>query len=214
MLLKPLIPWLLVALRVLLCPTIILGAYRHWPALGLTAIICAASLSDVFDGIFARRWQCISMFGSIADSLADTIFYLGVAAALWILFPATLRANRQLFAILIFVEAFRYVFDFWKFRKCASYHSYLARFWGTVMVAAVLSIFSLSGLSALSRIALIRVSILLGLLANLEGFVMSLILPRWQHDVHTIFRAINLRKRMAGTELLRSNGRLTNDAGY
>jgi phosphatidylglycerophosphate synthase len=41
-----------------------------------------AGLTDVFDGFLARRWGCVSRFGSRLDSAADNV--LGIAVAAWV----------------------------------------------------------------------------------------------------------------------------------
>jgi len=46
-----------------------------WTAL---ASLIAASLTDLFDGHLARKWQVVSRFGAMADPLMDKVFYLVV----------------------------------------------------------------------------------------------------------------------------------------
>ena len=43
-------------LRVLGCPVIVLGALRGWSGGWLAAIVVAALVSDIYDGVLARRW--------------------------------------------------------------------------------------------------------------------------------------------------------------
>jgi phosphatidylglycerophosphate synthase len=185
------IPWLLIVLRVLCCPLIVIAAYRDWPGPVLGLIILVALFSDIYDGIFARRWNCETSTLRVTDSIADTIFYLGVLAALWVLEPQVLRGNWKLLAALLSLEAFRYLFDLAKFRRAASYHSYLAKSWGLVLAVAVLGVLNFGGLRPLIWVALI-----LGIVVNLEGLAMSLMLPRWQNDVKTLRAAWVLRQQM------------------
>lgn len=102
-----------------------------------------------------------------------------------------LRGNWQLLAALFVTEAMRYGFDFWKFGKAASYHTYLAKCWGLVMAVAVIGVLSFSGLQWL-----ITVSLILGIACNTEGLAMSVVLPRWKNDVKTLAMAWRLRKTM------------------
>ena len=54
----------------------------HSPSPGLSwaalASLVAASLTDLFDGHLARKWQVVSRFGAMADPLMDKVFYLVV----------------------------------------------------------------------------------------------------------------------------------------
>jgi phosphatidylglycerophosphate synthase len=185
------IPWALIVLRMLGCPLIVLGAMRGWAGEWLGAIVVVALLSDIYDGVLARRWGGETAALRLSDSVADTIFYLGVLWALWLKEPGVLRGSWQLFVALFSFEALRYVFDFWKFGKAASYHSYLAKAWGLLIAVAVVGVFSFDGMRPMIRVALI-----FGIVVNLEGLAMSLMLPRWKNDVKTLGRAWELRKTM------------------
>lgn len=198
--LRSALPLSLTTLRLLLGPVIFLLAFaRRIPWL-MTICILVALLSDVFDGIIARRLGTTTEFLRRYDSIADTSFYCGVAAGAWILYPTTLRANAIGLGALLFLEAARHVFDRIKFRKAASYHSWLAKAWGLVLAAASIALmeFGIAG-------GWLRAAILLGILVNVEGLIISLVLPCWQHDVPTLWHALNLRKQArAGTVSPRS----------
>ncbi len=183
--------WTMVTLRVVLCPLIVWGAHTGWDRRWLGTIVLIALVDDIFDGVLARRWGCDTPALRLSDTLADTIFYLGVAAALWIREPDVLRENWVLLANLFVTEGARYGFDIWKFGKGSSYHTYLAKSWGLVMGVAVIGTLSFGGLHWL-----LTISIVLGIVCNAEGLAMSLLLPRWQNDVKTLAAAWRLRKQM------------------
>ncbi len=90
--------------------------------------------------------------------------------------------------MLLGLEGFRYAFDFWKFRKASSYHSYLSKFWGLVLASAILCALAMKGPQWL-----VTAAIVLGIIANLEGLTMSLMLPKWQNDVKTLGAAWRIR---------------------
>jgi phosphatidylglycerophosphate synthase len=185
------IPWGLIGLRVLGGPLIVLGAWRGWAGGWLGAMVAAALLSDIYDGILARRWGGETAGLRMSDSVADTIFYLGVVGALWIREPEVLRGNWPWWVGLFVIEGVRYGFDFWKFGKAASYHSYMAKAWGLLIAVAVVGVLSFGGLRWLIRVALV-----FGIVVNAEGLAMSVMLPRWKNDVKTLGRAWEFRKAM------------------
>jgi CDP-diacylglycerol--glycerol-3-phosphate 3-phosphatidyltransferase len=121
------IPWIMAAARAALGPVLILGAACRWNGIALACLIVAALLSDIFDGVLARRWQCDTPGVRLFDTMADTVFYVGAAVALWIAHPEVLRAHAVMLKILFALEAARLAFDVAKFGKPASYHSYLAK---------------------------------------------------------------------------------------
>lgn len=185
---RQIIPWWMAAVRTGLGPVILIGERCNWSGCGLAALVLSALASDIFDGILARRWKCDTAGLRLFDSMADTVFYLFVALALWTGRSAALRENAPLLLALLGLEATRYVVDLSKFGKPASYHSYLAKSWGLVLAVAVVAAFGTSG-----GAMLIRVSLFLGLLCNAEGLAMSFILPRWTRDVKSIAAALALR---------------------
>lgn len=187
------IPWAMAAGRAVLGPVLIAGAACNGSGLALASLVITALLSDIFDGILARRWQCDTAGLRLFDSMADTVFYLCVAVALWIGQPQLCRANAGLMAALLTLEAMRFALDFAKFGKPASYHSYLAKAWGLVMAIAVVAV-----LASPHASGLIPVALLLGIACNLEGFAMSLLLPVWRKDVTSLRAALRLRDQMQG----------------
>ena len=186
---KRIIPWTMVWLRVVLCPAIVLGARRGWDGKWLGLIVLVALVDDIYDGILARRWGTDTEGLRRADSAADTVFYLGVAAALWFRETQLLRGNWHLLAALLTLEIMRHAYDLFKFRRAAAYHSYLAKTWGLVMGVGVIAVLSFGGPRWL-----VWMSLMVGIAANLEGLAMSLMLPHWRHDVKTLAVAWKLRK--------------------
>ena len=183
------IPWLMAAVRAALGPVVVLGERCNWSGTGLAAVVVSALMSDIYDGVLARRWKCDTAGVRLFDSIADTVFYLCVGFALWFGRSPALRDNAALLMLVIGMELAHYALDFAKFGKPASYHSYLAKAWGLVMAGAVVVAFATGG-GAL----LIRVSLAVGLLCKAEGLAMSLILPEWTRDVKAIAAAVRLRR--------------------
>ncbi len=59
---------------------------KGWLAIAATASLAIASLTDLYDGMLARKWNVVSKFGAMADPLMDKVFYLVVfPTLLWLL---------------------------------------------------------------------------------------------------------------------------------
>jgi len=75
------VPNALTLLRFLLIPVLVVllaqGAYYL-----AFAVFCVSALSDVADGVIARRWNARTRFGAIADPLADKLTMLAVTLSL------------------------------------------------------------------------------------------------------------------------------------
>jgi CDP-diacylglycerol--glycerol-3-phosphate 3-phosphatidyltransferase len=190
---KEQIPWAMAAGRALLGPVIIAGEACGWSGLALAGMVVTALVSDIFDGVLARRWRCDTAGLRLFDSMADTVFYVCVAIALAIGQPQIWRDNAALLAALLALEATGFGVALAKFGKPASYHSYLAKVWGLAMAIAVTAAFASAGASALMPVALA-----LGIACNVEGLAMSLVLPVWHKDVKTLRAAGRLRQQLVG----------------
>jgi phosphatidylglycerophosphate synthase len=182
------IPWGMAAGRAALGPVLIAGAACGWNPLALAGMVVAAMVSDIFDGVLARRWGTDTAGVRLFDSMADTVFYLCTAVALWVARPEVLRANAALLGALLALEVVRFAFDLAKFGKAVSYHSYLAKVWGLVMAVAVTAVFAMGRGNRLVAVALG-----LGIACNLEGLAMSMVLRVWRRDVKWIGEAWRIR---------------------
>ena len=189
------IPWAMAAIRALLGPIMVLGARSGWNAFAMAGGVVVALLFDIFDGVLARRWHCDTAAVRLFDTLADTIFYLGVAIALWTSHRGVLQQNATLLATLLSLEALRLAVDLVKFRRPASYHSWLAKLWGLIMACAVVIAFATPHASLFVAIALS-----IGILCDLEGLAMSFVLPEWRHDIKTLRAAWRIRKNLLSTD--------------
>lgn len=190
---KESIPWAMAAGRALLGPVLILSERSGWSGAALSWLVATALLSDIFDGVLARRWHCDTAGVRLFDSMADTVFYLCVAVTLWFHQPHILHENALLLGSVLVLEALRLVVDLGKFGKPASYHSYLAKAWGLVMAVAIMGTFAYTRASGLIPLALLA-----GVASNLEGLAMSLILPVWRKDVKTFTAARRIQRELAG----------------
>ena len=151
-------------------------------------------LSDVFDGMIARRLNVVTARLRVADSWADTSVYLCVAGAVWLRHRALLGPFFVPLLVVIGLMAVNWAVAMIKFGRALSFHAYSSKLWGLSLFAASVSLlgFSYAGWFLWAAIAV-------GIGGHLEGFAMTLILPRWAHDVSGIPEALRLRAEMAGT---------------
>ena len=116
------VPLALTALRALLAPVVILLAWMAPNPLAFGVCLSLAFLSDVFDGIIARRLGIATAGLRRFDSVADSVFYLAATGAAWLLYPDVIRRQWVALAALGIFELVRYIFDLAKFGREASYH--------------------------------------------------------------------------------------------
>ena len=141
------VPLALTLLRALLAPVIAVLAvfYPNNFAFGLCLVI--GFLSDVFDGIIARRLNVATVTLRRLDSVADSMFYIAAMFAAWRLHESQIREYIAPLIVLLTLELARYVFDYAKFKREASYHMWSSKFWGLTLFVGffVLLAFGIGG---------------------------------------------------------------------
>jgi CDP-diacylglycerol--glycerol-3-phosphate 3-phosphatidyltransferase len=186
-----LVPIALTALRALLAPVVVLLAVYHPTGAAFGACLVTAFLSDVFDGIIARRLGIATPNLRRLDSIADSIFYLAAVFAAWHLHRDVILDHGAALAVLAALELARYGYDLRKFGREASYHMWSSKLWGIFLFGGffALLVFGLNGTA-------VALAIYAGIVADLEGLAISVILPQWQTDVPSFVHALRLRRRL------------------
>jgi phosphatidylglycerophosphate synthase len=180
---------LLTGLRALLAPVVVLLSLFAPLRLAFAVCLVAAFLSDIFDGVLARRLGIATANLRRLDSVADTLFYAACFFAAWHLYPAAITQHLGALAVLGTLEVMRYALDFLKFRREASYHMWSSKVWGIALFAGFFGLLVVG-----SSGAVVSCAIYLGILADVEGLLISLVLPRWQADVPTLVHALRARR--------------------
>ena len=154
--------------------------------LGLTA----AFLSDIFDGILARRIGVATERLRVADSWADGWFYVWIILAVCRTVPQIIHAFRIPLLAVITLQLFSYSIDLIKYRRIASFHAYTAKAWGISLFVATIALlgFRTGGVY-------LWAVIWMGVLSNLDGIAIKSVLPEWRRDVPSFFHALKLRRR-------------------
>ena len=182
------VPLALVYLRFLLAPVmLLLAVYQPLPA-AFAVCLVAAFLSDFLDGVIARRLGVATTDLRRLDSCADTVFWLAALAAAWIRYPQVIHEHWLPMLSLLLLEALRNLLDLIKFRREASYHMWSAKLWALTLFLAFVMLLAVGEASPWVSIA-----IAVGLLSDMEGLLISLVLTRWQHDVPTLAHVWRLR---------------------
>ena len=183
------LPWTLCLSRFVLGPLLVWLAGsgpRPWLFLSL---LLAGLLSDIFDGITARKLGVASVALRVWDSRADLVFWLCTAAAVWRAHPEILRAHAGWISALLASEASTYLVGLLRFGKPMSTHALLAKVFGLSLFAALTAALSF-GVAGVP----LFVCITLGLAANAEIVAIAFILPAWQADVPTWRQALRIRR--------------------
>ncbi len=152
------------------------------------ACLTVGFLSDVFDGIIARRLGIATPALRRLDSGADTLFYVAAAIAAWHLHPRVILEHCRAVLLLGALELGRYAFDLVKFGRETSYHMWSSKAWGIVLFVAFFALLVLGYTGAW-----IALPLYVGIVADLEGLAISILLAEWKPDVPSLLHAFRTR---------------------
>ncbi len=185
------LPILLIGFRLLLGPVLILLTYNFGSELRkeLVFLIFLGLLSDIFDGIVARRFGTSSEKLRRMDSQTDLVFWLCVAWCSWLLNPEIIKENAVAIAVIFIMEAMTYFFSFLKFGKETCTHALLSKFWGITLLLAFVGMigFGYSGIT-------FSLAVIFGIIGHIDVLLIILILPKWTFDVPSCYHAYLIRK--------------------
>lgn len=182
------IPGALVAFRALVSALLIWDAWDGTVSNWFLAGFVAAFLSDVFDGIIARRLGVSTSRLRYADTWADIALYVAVLASAWLVHRERLLALGWPFALLLASTLVSWGADLLKYKRLSSYHPWSAKAWGITLAIATVALF---GWNYTGWAMWLMIGV--GVLSNLECIGITLVLPRWTHDVPSLAHALRLR---------------------
>jgi phosphatidylglycerophosphate synthase len=182
------LPNLLTLLRLVLAPVMVLVACggQH-PALVL-ALMGFCFVTDLVDGVLARRLQSTSAFSARLDSIADFTFYLCIPAAGWLVWPAIVAREAPWFIAGVASVVLPATVGFAKFRLASGYHVWLAKLAACCMGVGVLLLFGF-GIAAPFRVA-----VAVAIIAALEEIAITLVLEQPRADVRGLWQVLAERR--------------------
>lgn len=145
-------------------------------------------LSDIFDGIIARQQGLSTEALRRWDSQVDLVFWLCIGIATWMLYPEVVKNHRWAIISIFILEALCYAISILKFGKETCTHAYLSKLWGISLVVAFTSLLALGHDGKP-----FNVSIVLGIVSQLDVILIILILNTWTHDIPSSYHAFLIR---------------------
>lgn len=154
----------------------------------IITLIALGLLSDIFDGIIARKLNISTARLRRMDSNADQFFWLCIVTGAYILSPEFFKDNLILIVILLLAEAVCYVICFIKFKKEVATHAISSKIWVLLLFATLIQVIA-SG----NSVILFYVCFYVGIATRLEIISILLILKQWTNDIPSVFHAVSIR---------------------
>jgi CDP-diacylglycerol--glycerol-3-phosphate 3-phosphatidyltransferase len=188
------VPWLLILFRLVAGPAVLALAWTIGPParIACASLLALGVLSDIFDGVIARRIGAVTPALRTWDSRTDVVFWVSVVAGALVLHPGLGPRLVPLILTLAALELTAHAVSYLRFRKEASPHHLLSKLFG-LGLWLLMSLFYLRGDAGWLLYAVFA----LGVLSQLEALAIMLILPAWRADVKSFREALALRSAQA-----------------
>ncbi|MCP4766759.1 MAG: CDP-alcohol phosphatidyltransferase family protein [Gammaproteobacteria bacterium] len=181
------IPNLVSSVRILIAPLLFFFAFRQMEYWFLGALIFSG-LTDVLDGMLARKLNLITPLGAHLDSWGDFTIYATMAICAWILWPDTTQQVLPHYAMILF----SFLLPAWagliKFGKLTGYHTW------SVKIAVVATFAGYVALYTDMASWPFVLAAWLCVIAGVEEIMITLLLRRERTDVRSLWSAWRLRK--------------------
>jgi CDP-diacylglycerol--glycerol-3-phosphate 3-phosphatidyltransferase len=186
-----LIPWALVMLRLALGPLLLRGAVTAWPGKLLVAMLAAGLLSDIFDGVIARRLHVATPALRQADTIVDLVFWIFVACAAEIHSGGFIKDHAWLLGALLAAELANQLLSLLRFRRTSATHAYAAKLWGLTLFFGFACL-----LTRTPAAVFINFVLVFGIAVNLEGLAIIALAKERPVDVKSILSLLAARRRV------------------
>jgi CDP-diacylglycerol--glycerol-3-phosphate 3-phosphatidyltransferase len=184
------IPYILIAIRFLFAPIIFFLAYLNGEnsRFVILALMFIGLLTDIFDGIIARKVGVSSEKLRRLDSQVDLLFWLSLGFAAYFLNPELIKSEWKNITLIFFMEVLCYLISIIKFKKETCTHAFLSKMWGLSLLIAFTYLIGFQQAGWAFYLAII-----LGIVSHIDVILIILILPKWQYDVPSCYHAWNIR---------------------
>ena len=151
-------------------------------------LITIGLLTDIFDGIIARRLNISSSKLRRLDSIVDQVFWIFIVAAAYILYPSFFKNNLVQIIVLFAFEILTYVISLIRFGKEVATHAILSKIWTLSIFATLIQIIATGNATYL-----FQVCFYLGIITRLEIILILFVIKHWVNDVPTLYHAMLIR---------------------
>lgn len=182
------VPNALSAIRLLGSPILVVLAWMDKPYWCLGAFFVLV-VTDWLDGRLARLLRQETIFGARLDSAADVFLYGCMLLAVSLLHWHLIWQEAIWIGVAIASYGLSIATAFLKFHHLPSYHTWMAKTSWLFMGIGVLAIFT--GWS----LWLLRGALAGVVITNVEATAITLILPRWQVNVPSMYHALRIRRK-------------------
>ncbi len=154
----------------------------------LVVLLWIGLLSDIFDGILARRWGVATDALRRADARVDVVFWLCAMFCVWWIDASEVQIYFWGIVVLFVLEPVSDIIHLIRFGIDGASHNWLSKFWGIILLITFSIV--LAGNQAGN---MFLVMIIVGVLSQLDRILIALLLPKSEADIPSFYHAYLLK---------------------
>jgi CDP-diacylglycerol--glycerol-3-phosphate 3-phosphatidyltransferase len=181
------VPNLLSAFRIASVPVLLAFAWHGAVTLFLVGFALGL-VSDVLDGVVARRFDQVTAFGARLDQWGDFALWVSLPLAAWWLWPAILAREAAYVGIALGCMLLPTVIAYAKYRAIPGYHTGSVKLGSIAMgvAAPLLLLFDVAWP--------FRIAALFQIVCAIDELGITLLLPACRNDVPSVWHAMRMRR--------------------
>lgn len=155
----------------------------------IVLLIILGVLTDIFDGIIARKLNISTQKLRRMDSSVDQVFWICTLIGAYLICGDFFNANYLKLLILLAVEGLTYVVSFIRFKKEVATHAILSKIWTLTIMGVLIQV-----IISCNSLMLFNICFYLGVFSRLEIIAILIVLKNWTNDVPSLYHAVLLRQ--------------------
>lgn len=184
--------------RLMIAPYLILLVFKD-ERIVFATLLLISFITDILDGIIARKFNLRSNLGSQLDSAGDTVTFIVAMTGLLKFEEGFLLEQKNLLILSIMLYLFRLLFSVARYKKPSSFHTYLAKIAAVLQGVFFITVFYLGPINILFFI-----TVIISMLVSVEEIILILMIPKWRSDVKGLFWILKNKK---GEAIVKRNER-------
>ena len=152
-------------------------------------LLLAALLSDIADGLIARKFNFISVLGSRLDSIGDTLLMVAAVYGMVVFRWNFIENNKAVVAAVLGLWALTVVLALLRYGRLASFHSVALRV-GAVAFGVFVMVLFIFGFNA----PIFYIAVAINFFAYLEVLALLWLLPEWSPNTRGIYWVLKSRR--------------------
>jgi cardiolipin synthase (CMP-forming) len=185
------VPNALSAYRLLALPFLIWSLIKPDSQIFIT-LLSINLITDILDGLIARAFKLETEFGAKLDSMADLGTYIMAICGMFVFKMDFVREHKIYFFIFIFLFVAPQIVSLIRFRRNTSFHLYSSKVVGYLQGIFIFTFFNW-GYNA----AYFYFMMFCSYIAEMEGLIISLVIPKLRSNVRGIYFMWKEHKKIA-----------------